>query len=125
MSGPRQIAIGLLACLIGLLVAGTIAVIMMDGLPDSVDESLPIPAVTTPMIGVIVYWLVGRAMKVPLEPIRTFVYGALVVYGTFYLLGLLISLASVPVTTALILSLAIVFVSAIIGVRAALAGELR
>lgn len=94
MSVPRQIAIGLVACLFGMLAAGVAAVVMMDGAPVSVNQSVPIPAITTPMIGVIIYWLVGRALRVPLEPIRTFVFGAIVVYGTFYLSGVLITYTS-------------------------------
>lgn len=119
MSVPRQIAIGLVACLFGMLAAGVAAIVMLDGAPVSVDQSVPIPAITTPMIGVIIYWLVGRALRVALEPIRTFVFGAIVVYGTFYLSGVLITYTPLQEAASLGLAIPTILAFAVWGIHVA------
>lgn len=119
MSTGRLILITLGACLLGMAVAAAAAVVMMDGVPRSLNVRVTTPTITTPMIGVIVFWVVVRALRVPLEPVRTFVYGALVVYGTGYLNGLVITFLPISAELALIFAMLVIIAFAYYGVQKA------
>ena len=84
------IAIWALACLLAIAAAfGALIVMLPDGAQSSITAAteLPTSTVTTPMIGVIVFWGIVRACGVPLDPMRTFVLGAVAVYVVLYLVG--------------------------------------
>ena len=79
--------IWLLACIVAILAAfGALLVMIPEGNITYATE-LPATTYTTPMIGVVVFWGIVRACGVPLEPMRTFVLGAVAVYTVIYLVG--------------------------------------
>ncbi len=108
MTLTRQIIVTVVALLAAVVVAGAAMVVMLDGAPISVEGGVPYAAVTVPMIGVVVFWLVARALGALLEPIRTFIFGALVVYGTLYFVGRIITFTAM--TDGLVLALALLVI---------------
>ncbi len=100
----RQILVAVVAVSGGLIIAAAAGVVMLEGAVIDSTTSVPWSAMTGPMIAVIVFWLFGRFLGVPLEPVRTFLYGALVVYGTLYFLGRVIAAGALGTTSALVLA---------------------
>lgn len=81
------VVIWALACVAALAAAlGALIVMMPDGTITYATE-MPTTTVTTPMIAVVVFWGIVRACGVPLEPMRTFVLGAVAVYAVIYFVG--------------------------------------
>lgn len=81
------VVIWALACIIAIAAAfGALIVMIPDGTISYATE-LPPTTYTTPMIAVIVFWAIVRAFGVPLEPMRTFVLGAVAVYALLYFVG--------------------------------------
>ena len=81
------VAIWALSCILALGAAfGALIVMIPDGAITYATE-LPPTTYTTPMIAVVVFWGIVRACGVPLEPMRTFVLGAVAVYTVIYLVG--------------------------------------
>ena len=81
------VAIWALSCILALGAAfGALIVMIPDGAITYATE-LPPTTYTTPMIAVVVFWGIVRACGVPLEPMRTFVLGAVAVYALLYLVG--------------------------------------
>ncbi|MFZ3581023.1 hypothetical protein ACOI1H_02475 [Loktanella sp. DJP18] len=81
------VVIWAMACVVAIAAAlGALIVMIPDGAITYATE-LPATTYTTPMIAVIVFWGIVRACGVPLEPMRTFVLGALAVYAVLYLVG--------------------------------------
>ncbi len=119
MTLSRQIIVTAVAFAAALVVAGAAMVVMLDGAPITVEGGVPYAAVTVPMIGVVVFWLVARALGALLEPIRTFIFGALVVYGTLYFVGRIITFMAVPIGLVLILALLVILGCAYGSVRGA------
>ena len=79
-----------LACIVALVAAFAALVVMMpDGTLGATTYATEMPATTftTPMIAVVVFWGIVRACGVPLEPMRTFVLGAVAVYAVIYFVG--------------------------------------
>ena len=75
------------ACVAAILAAfGALLVMIPDGAITYATE-LPATTYTTPMIAVVVFWGIARACGVPLDPMRTFVLGAVAVYALLYLVG--------------------------------------
>ncbi len=119
MTLSRQIIVTAVAFAAALVVAGAAMVVMLDGAPITVEGGVPYAAVTVPMIGVVVFWLVARALGALLEPIRTFIFGALVVYGTLYFVGRIITFMAVPIGFVLIMALLVILGCAYGSVRGA------
>ncbi len=119
MTRSRQIIVTAVSLLAAIVVAGAAMVVMLDGEPITVEGGVPYAAVTVPMIGVVVFWLVGRGLGAMLEPIRTFIFGALVVYGTLYFVGRVITFTVIPDSVALGLALLVIIGCAYGGVRGA------
>ena len=81
------VVIWLLACIVAVVAAfGALLVMIPEGNITYATE-LPATTYTTPMIAVVVFWGIARACGVPLEPMRTFVLGAVAVYTVIYLVG--------------------------------------
>ena len=81
------VVIWALACLVAIIAAfGALIVMIPDGAITYATE-LPPTTYTTPMIAVVVFWGIVRACGVPLEPMRTFVLGAVAVYAVIYFVG--------------------------------------
>ena len=81
------VVIWLLACIVAVVAAfGALLVMIPEGNITYATE-LPATTYTTPMIAVVVFWGIVRACGVPLEPMRTFVLGAVAVYTVIYLVG--------------------------------------
>ena len=105
MNFARQIAICFVACVAAIAATGGVLILLLgDGAID-LQMNVPRQAMTAPMIGVVVFWLVGRALRVPLEPVRTFLYGGILVYATLYFSGRLVAVGVVDESlgTALVL----------------------
>lgn len=81
------VVIWALACVFAIIAAfGALIVMIPDGMI-TLPPDVPRTAYTTPMIAVVVFWGIVRACGVPLEPMRTFVLGAVAVYVVIYLVG--------------------------------------
>lgn len=122
MTLQRQIIVTLVSLAAAIVVAGAAMVVMLDGARITVEDGVPYAAVTVPMIGVIVFWLVARALGALLEPIRTFIFGALVVYGTLYFVGRVITFTDVSDDLALWLAFVVIVGCAYGSVRGAARG---
>ena len=83
----------------------------------SLNTELPTQAMTAPMIGVVVFWLAGRALGAPLDAVRTFLFGALVVYGTLYFFGRVIAIALINASLALPIALLVIVGFALLAVH--------
>ena len=119
MTLRRQIVVTFVSCLGAFVIAGMMAVVMLEGMAISVNTAVPPAAMTVPMIGVIVFWLICRAMGAALEPVRTFMIGALVVYGTLYFVGRIITFTAIGETLALLVAFLAIIATAFAGVRSA------
>ena len=123
MTLARQIIVTVTACLGALVLAGVAAVVMLEGVPLSLETAVPPAAMTVPMIGVIAFWLVCRALGAALEPIRTFIFGALVVYGTLYFVGRAITFTDIGERATLAIAGFVIFAMAFAAVRSAAQGR--
>lgn len=103
---------------IAILIAGLALVGIVQELPNSLEAGLPRAAVTTPMIGVVVFWGVARAAGVPLDPMRVFLVGGIATYSVLYVLGRLVALSFVVNTTAIFLGALVLFAFAYAAVQA-------
>jgi hypothetical protein len=84
-----------LVCLIAYVVGLILAVVAMLGVVDldtvSLNSGLPTVAMLTPMIAVIGFWAVVRMLGIPLNAMRTFLFGAIAIYSLLYLCGRLVA----------------------------------
>ena len=108
MSTTRLVLSALAAVALGLLATAAGLMLMLDGQTVSLQMALPMQAMLAPMIGVVVFWLALRALRVPLDPVKCFLVGAIVVYGTFYVTGRLVSVGVTSEAVGSLLGLAIV-----------------
>lgn len=74
----------------GLLAAMTALIGLIDPQTLNLNSGLPTIAIMTPMIAVVVFWGVVRVMNVPIDPLRTFLFGAIAIYSLLYLCGRLV-----------------------------------
>lgn len=113
----RQLAVTLIAFIVGLAVAGLAIVAIVQDMPISLQSGLPTSAVTTPMLAVVIFWGAARVMSAPLEPLRTFLFGGIAVYSVLYFCGRLVALSYVLDTTAILAGLLVLFIGAFTAIR--------
>ena len=115
----RHLLICAVACLAALGLSGLALTVMVPDADISYATELPRSAVTVPMIAVVVFWAIVRACGVPLAPVRSFLFGAIAVYGLFYVVGRLISVAEFNPALTLAVSAALLFALAFAAIRKA------
>ena len=81
------VVIWALACVVAIVAAFVALLVMIPDGTITYATELPATTYTTPMIAVIVFWGIVRACGVQMEPMRTFVLGAVAVYALLYLVG--------------------------------------
>jgi hypothetical protein len=86
----RRLLVCIVAYVAGLAAAMSALIGLVDPQTFNLTGGLPTVAIMTPMIAVLVFWGVARAMKVPLDPVRTFLFGAIAIYSLLYLCGRLV-----------------------------------
>lgn len=87
----RIFGITLAAYLIGLIAAFLAILAIIDVDTISLDSGLPMAAMTTPMIAVVVFWGVARVAGANVQPVSTFLFGGIAVYSLLYLCGRLVA----------------------------------
>ncbi|MBU0781208.1 hypothetical protein [Loktanella salsilacus] len=92
---PPLVLIWAVACIAAVLVAFGALVVMIPSGTVSYATEMPRSAVTAPMIAVVVFWGIVRACGVPLDPMKTYVFGALAVYGMLYLVGRVLAVTGI------------------------------
>ncbi len=87
----RQFLICIVAYVVGLALtlAALLGVVDLDAV--SLDSGLPTVAMLTPMVAVVGFWAVARIAGVPIDPLRTFLFGGIAIYSLLYLCGRLVA----------------------------------
>ena len=106
---PRLLLISFAAWLLAVGLTALALSVMIEETEIGFDTVLPRSAMLAPMIGVVAFWAVGRLLSVPLNPVRVFVIGALLVYGLLYLLGRVVAVAQIDGTLALLVAAVVTF----------------
>ena len=114
---------------IGAYVAGLVlAVAAMLGVVDlnsvSLDSGLPTVAMLTPMLAVVGFWAVARVAGIPIDPMRTFLFGGIAIYSLLYVSGRLVVNAVMSNQAALALFAMTLFALAFWMIRASRAREI-
>ncbi|SEN31091.1 hypothetical protein SAMN04488003_11315 [Loktanella fryxellensis] len=119
VSTRRLILIWAVACVAAALAAFAALTVMIPEGDITYATALPPTTYTTPMIAVVVFWGIVRACGVPLDPMRTFVLGALAVYTLVYAVGRVLAVTGVSPSLAWILTLGVLMAIAWVAVSAA------
>ena len=102
---PPLVLIWALACIAAVLVVlAALAAMIPEGVVSYATE-MPRSAVTAPMIAVVVFWGIVRAAGVMLDPMKTFVIGALAVYGMLYMVGRVLAVKGLSPPLVLVVNL--------------------
>lgn len=104
----RHVVVCTVAYGAGLIAAMAALIGLVDPQTLNLNGGLPTVAIMTPMIAVVVFWGVVRAMGVPLDPMRVFLFGAIAIYSLLYLCGRLVG-AGLSNQTATLLGAAILY----------------
>lgn len=106
-STPRLLLIWAIACVAAALAAFAALTVMIPEGEITYATALPPTTYTTPMIAVVVFWGIVRACGVPLDPMRTFVLGAVAVYTLVYVVGRVLAVTGVSPLVAWFLTLGV------------------
>ena len=94
---PRLLLIWAAAVAVSAVAGLVLLNVMVTDATVTWSTRIPRPAMTVPMICVIVFWGVARAAGVRLEPLRFFTFGGLAVYLALFVVGrVLVSIAIAP-----------------------------
>lgn len=90
--GPmtRQFLICILAYVVGLVLAVGAMLGVVDLNAVSLNSGLPTVAMLIPMIAVVGFWAVARVAGIPIDPMRTFLFGGIAIYSLLYVSGRLV-----------------------------------
>ena len=113
---PRLLLIAFAAWLLAVGLTALALSVMIEETEIGFDTVLPRSAMLAPMIGVVAFWGVARALSVPLNPIRVFVIGALLVYGLLYLLGRVVAVTQIDTMLGLATGALVTLVAAYVAV---------
>ncbi len=115
----KQVLITLVAFVAGAVAAFTalLGIVDLDAL--GLARGLPMVATMTPMLAVIVFWGVARALGAPVRPAQTFLFGGIAIYALLYLCGRLVAQGTFSNAQATALGAALLFGLAYLAVRKA------
>ncbi|MFT5065864.1 MAG: hypothetical protein ACJAXK_000288 [Yoonia sp.] len=120
----RQFLICILSYVIGLVLATGALLGVVDLTTVGLDSGLPTVAMLTPMIAVVGFWAVTRMAGVPLDPMRTFLFGGIAIYSLLYLCGRLVANAFMSNQGATIVGALALFVLAFMMIRTSADGDI-
>lgn len=86
----RQLLICIAAYVAGLVLAVGAMLGVVDLNTVSLDSGLPTVAMLTPMLAVVGFWAVARVAGIPIDPMRTFLFGGIAIYSLLYVSGRLV-----------------------------------
>jgi hypothetical protein len=111
----------ILTCILAYVVGLVLATVALLGVVDldtvSLDSGLPMVAMLTPMVAVVGFWAVARMAGVPIDPMRTFLFGGIAIYSLLYLCGRLVANAFMSNQGATIVGALALFALAFIMIR--------
>jgi len=117
----------LLICLLAYAVALGLTLLALSVMLDlgsiGFDTQVPRSAVLTPMIAVVAFWGTCRLAGVPLDPARSFLIGAIVVYGLLFFMGRIVALTQISHTLAALTAATILLVGCYAVIARALTGR--
>lgn len=118
----------ILTCILAYVVGLVLATVALLGVVDldtvSLDSGLPMVAMLTPMVAVVGFWAVARMAGVPIDPMRTFLFGGIAIYSLLYLCGRLVANAFMSNQGATIVGALALFALAFIMIRKSTSREI-
>lgn len=118
----------LLTCILAYVVGLGLTIVALLGVVDldtvSLDSGLPMVAMLTPMVAVVGFWAVARMAGVPIDPMRTFLFGGIAIYSLLYLCGRLVANAFMSNQGATIVGAVTLFVLAFLMIRKSTSREI-
>lgn len=112
----RPFLITLLAFAVSLVLTVMALSTMIDLQNIGFQTEMPRHAVLTPMIAVVGFWGITRIFGVPLDPARTFLFGAIAIYGVLFFMGRVVSLTQINSGLATIVAVLVLYVACYLAV---------
>lgn len=107
---PRPFLITLVAFAVAIVLTLLVLAGIVDLSTIGFETEIPTSAVLTPMVAVVSFWGVSRVFGVPLDPARTFLLGAIMIYGVLFFVGRVVALTALSSSLATIVACLVLFV---------------